>query len=337
VFSSSIFVMVNDVRAVNHFMSVQGSTDAHALLDCDYIENSTVPNQAAGVFWAVLNRLLILLETVVLLMAELSPPIICRFFDRFFPVLGPSFGLGALGIFQCLIGATILSHHVDDFTLVAAFFLFSVGCVNMFLGLLFRERAKEYRSITAFRAARKDVLPRHVISNPQPQRTPSVSSHGTFRDEKTEYGYSASDKAARYEADYAAIAASRARAGSPNSQQQQRDWTGYGFGRQGEKAAGLKGFLISKPGETLPRYAPSAAPPRARPESVASSSRASSSTRGGSDRGRSTSPRGTSRLAAAGALERPDSPEGSYRTDASREPSPARFPVPTFHSSPTAL
>ena len=33
-------------------------------------------------------------------------------------------------------------------------------------------------------------------------------------------------------------------------------FAGFGFGRQGEKAAGLKGYLISKPVESLPRYAP---------------------------------------------------------------------------------
>lgn len=32
-------------------------------------------------------------------------------------------------------------------------------------------------------------------------------------------------------------------------------FAGYGFGRQGEKEAGKKGFLISKPVEALPRYA----------------------------------------------------------------------------------
>jgi hypothetical protein len=31
-------------------------------------------------------------------------------------------------------------------------------------------------------------------------------------------------------------------------------FAGYGFGRQGEKEAGKKGFLISKPVEALPRY-----------------------------------------------------------------------------------
>jgi hypothetical protein len=33
-------------------------------------------------------------------------------------------------------------------------------------------------------------------------------------------------------------------------------FVGFGFGRQGEKAAGLKGYLISKPVESLPKYAP---------------------------------------------------------------------------------
>lgn len=35
-----------------------------------------------------------------------------------------------------------------------------------------------------------------------------------------------------------------------------RDFSGMGFGRQGEKTAGLRGYLISKPLESVPRYAP---------------------------------------------------------------------------------
>lgn len=38
VFSSSIFVMVNDIRAVNHFSSVQGTEEGNLLAECDYIE-----------------------------------------------------------------------------------------------------------------------------------------------------------------------------------------------------------------------------------------------------------------------------------------------------------
>jgi hypothetical protein len=52
------------------------------------------------VFWAVLNRLLIIGETIVLLLSEFG--LVSRFFDKYFPVLGRDFGLGALGLFQCL-------------------------------------------------------------------------------------------------------------------------------------------------------------------------------------------------------------------------------------------
>ena len=125
--------MVNDIKAVNRFMhaSSTNSTDADDMLDCDYIEDSTVPNQPAGAFWAVTNRLLIIAQVIFLILSEIGWPM--AFFQRFFPVLGEDFGLGALGIFQGLIGAAVLSHHVDDFSLVSAFFLFAIGCVNMLL------------------------------------------------------------------------------------------------------------------------------------------------------------------------------------------------------------
>jgi hypothetical protein len=92
---------------------------------------STVPNQPAGVFWAVVNRLLILSQVVVLIFSEISWP--QAFFNSFFPVLGKEFGLGALGIFECLIGAAVLSHHVEAFAMVSAFFLFSIGCLNILM------------------------------------------------------------------------------------------------------------------------------------------------------------------------------------------------------------
>ena len=61
---------------------------------------STVPNQPAGAFWAVLNRLLIVGQTIVLLLSEFGWPSV--FFERFFPILGTDFGLGPLGLMQCL-------------------------------------------------------------------------------------------------------------------------------------------------------------------------------------------------------------------------------------------
>lgn len=198
--------------------------------------DSTVPNQIGGVFWAVINRLFIIFQVITLILSELGWP--AAFFDRFFPVLGTQFGLGALGIFQGLcvycyhfsvaacsfpyrIGASVLSQHVDDFTLVAAFFLFVIGCLNMLLGLIFRESAKPRRSIKAWRAGPQDTLPTHLPPAANLNRTATSTSGqsdtSTVYEEKDrdlpEFG--------------AARSASRA---------------GYGFGRQGEKAAGLKGL-----------------------------------------------------------------------------------------------
>jgi hypothetical protein len=72
------------------------------LTNTDRIANrdSTVPNQPAGAFWAVLNRLFIIGQAVVLIMSELGFP--AKFFATFFPVLGKEFGLGALGLIQML-------------------------------------------------------------------------------------------------------------------------------------------------------------------------------------------------------------------------------------------
>ncbi|KAI0270618.1 hypothetical protein BC834DRAFT_862267 [Gloeopeniophorella convolvens] len=222
VFASSIVTMVHDVEAVNHFIQAgkSNSTEADNLLDCDYIADSTVPNQPAGAFWAVLNRLLIIFQVIILILSEIGWP--KSFFNRFFPVLGSNFGLGALGVMQGLIGAAILSHHVDDFALVSAFFLFSIGCLNILLGLIFREHAKSKRSITSWREHAKGVLP------PPVQRAASAAS--------TVFGAMTSEKGS---------------GGEPGER-----FAGFGFGRQGEKKAGLKGFLISKPVESLPRYAP---------------------------------------------------------------------------------
>jgi len=228
VFCSSIVVMVHDIRAVNQFLSATAGSSNNATVtameDCDYIGDSTVPNQPAGAFWAVLNRLLIIFQVIMLFMSEIGWP--APFFETYFPVLGKEFGLGALGVFQCLLGAAILSHHVDKFTQVTAFLLFAIGCLNILLGLVFRESAKARRSITSWRAERKGVLP--SIKDMRPQR--SASSASFYTNEKTH----------DLESEYGSI----------------RSQKGYGFGRQGEKSAGLKGFLISKPLESLPRYAP---------------------------------------------------------------------------------
>lgn len=187
-----------------------------------------MPNQPAGVFWAVLSRLLIVFQVIILILSKCDWP--AKLFDRFFPVLGPAFGLGALGIFQCLIGATILSHHANDFTLVSGFFLFSLCCLNMLLGLILRESAKVKRSISesSWRSEAKGILPKSTDSRPAFTGAAASFVSSVF---------SGNEKADDF--DTWKCGGSKA---------------GYGFGRQGEKAAGLRGF-ISKPVESLPRYA----------------------------------------------------------------------------------
>jgi len=208
------------------------------MADCDYIENSTVPNQPAGVFWAIVASLMILFQTIILLLSEISWPM--KFFDRYFPVLGSEFGLGALGIFQGLIATQILSHHVDDFSLVSAFLLFAVGCLNMFLGLVFRASAKPKRSITSWRTESKGVLPTHTGSST------STKTHSAFLT-RTPSAFSPNHSSIlqRGNSEHGSLYK------SPLTSSEK---AGYGFGTRGEKTAGLKGFLLKKPEEALPRY-----------------------------------------------------------------------------------
>jgi len=148
--ASSIVTIVPDIRAVNKLQDDANFNQGA----CGYVGGSNVPDQPAGVFWAVLNRFFIIFELVFLLLSEISWPMVL--FDRFFPVLGSDFGLGALGVFQARIGTTILSHHVGKFELVIAFLLLFTGCLNIALGLESREKAKAKRSIHAWRHGTSD-------------------------------------------------------------------------------------------------------------------------------------------------------------------------------------
>lgn len=226
-FASSLVTLAHDIRAVNRFVgsghvigqvpTIGGSANQTTLLEYDYIAGSTVPNQPAGAFWAVVNRLLIIAQTIVLVLSELGWA--CRFFDRYFPILGSDFGVGPVGIMQGLIGASILSHRVDMFSVVSAFFLFSVGCLNILVGLIWRKSVKLKRSITSWREHAKSVLPTHVAGV---DVRPAMGAASNIL--------------------------------AVPSDQEKKKSKSLGFGRQGEKAAGYKGYLLSKPVESLPRY-----------------------------------------------------------------------------------
>lgn len=234
--ASSIVAMVYDVEAVNSFIAA-GKTESSSgnstaidcsVVDCDYIEyvlftsflsisltscdrGSTVPNQPAGAFWAVLNWLLVIFQAIFCILSEIGWP--ARFFSIFFPILGPDFGLGALGVIQCLLGAAVLSHHVIEFTLVSAFFVFALGCVNILLGLIFRERVKTKRSLREWKDQNKDVLPSGGFVSPP-------GAHNTFTN--SNYGNEKGAQAWRSD--------------SLNSTK-----SSLGFGRQATKAAEMQG------------------------------------------------------------------------------------------------
>jgi regulatory protein YycI of two-component signal transduction system YycFG len=111
---------------------------------------------------------------------------------------------------------------VDDFTLVSAFFMFVIGCMNMLLGLIFRESAKSRRSITSWREEAKVILPTTNLPSHLDLNRSATSGSGR--------SFTSSTMCEEKSRDLAEFGAGRS-----NSR------AGYGFGRQGEKAAGLRG------------------------------------------------------------------------------------------------
>jgi len=239
VFSSNIVVMVEDIKAVRsgettafNATDLGGHTETY---ECDYYVDSTVPNQSAGVFWAVINRLFILGTTILMLFSEFGWPE--KFFVTFMPVLGPDFGVGILGGLEWITAASILSHHVGDFPLVAAWLLFAFGCINILLGLFFRAAIKTDRSITTFR----DTKARELLPAP----VQSVTPH--FKILETSVGSIFEEKGSLSKNNTGTSAGSHSSSGIAS---------GYGFGRQAEKAAWLRGFMVARPVDSLPKYAP---------------------------------------------------------------------------------
>lgn len=97
----------------------------------------------------------------------------------------------------------------------------------MLLGLIFRQSAKQRRSIKAWRAGLEDTLPTHLPPATYLDRSITSASGRTYTS-STECEEKSSDLP-----DYA----------NPGGVSR----AGYGFGRQGEKAAGLKGLSSPLP------------------------------------------------------------------------------------------
>ncbi|KZT50942.1 hypothetical protein CALCODRAFT_504117 [Calocera cornea HHB12733] len=268
VFSSNILVMYQDISAIRDAASDSSSdptsnstmSGGDDFVECDYLDYSTVPNQPAGAFWAILNRLFILFQCLILLWSELG------FYERILkdlmPILGPDFGVWTTGAMQCMISAVVLSHHVDEFPLVAAFFLFAVGCLNIIIGLIFRAKMKQERILFNFLGKTKSTLKSGTTS--------LLPKFGSDDDDDSAKLFTGAPRKPAF------LSGVRGKISRPiiNSQSDAdnggygfTDMKGWGFGRQGQKAAEYNGHIISEPESTLPKYAGS--PPRSPTEQKA--------------------------------------------------------------------
>ncbi|KAG8731961.1 hypothetical protein FRC11_001322 [Ceratobasidium sp. 423] len=252
VFASSIMVMVDDVNAVRRGNDVPTGplTDASGNefdIECDYFEASTVPLQPAGVFFAILNRLFIVAQCLVLILAELGWP--QAFFKNFLPVLGPDHGVGILGAMQVFLGAAVLSHHVPTFALVSAFFLFSIGLLNIILGLVFRSGIHARRALLSWRNKAPSALTDKV------DRATTAVNYATDMYSHFRSNSRASDleKQPVHDEKHGEW---ESHSQKSHSEEKSQPFGGLGFGRKGQENAEKKGFVISKPLESLPKYAP---------------------------------------------------------------------------------
>jgi len=215
VFAGSFYVMAMDIISIRQYrkeLKAPGATPEAILGQCNYISNSTIPSQDGGIAWAVINRLFIIAQVTILTFSEMD--LFPQLFDRFFPVVGPEFGLGPLGVFQCLIGGTVLSHHVREFALVSGFFLFSLGCLNIVIGLILGVAAKTIRSGGMWESDSLVFLPSFSRKGRAPTLDDSVPG---------------------------------AAPGPSGS-------SGLGFGKQAEKAASMNGARLPQSPPPLPTY-----------------------------------------------------------------------------------
>jgi len=234
VFVSNILVLVDDADAIKkqRQQSTEESSDSTStnsttvIQSCDYLQSSTIPIQAAGEFWAITNRCLILVQVIILAFSEIGIP--QSLFQNFIPFLAEDSGFFPVGLFQALLGAQILSHHLTTFPMVSAFLLFSVGCLYIICAIFFRKHPRQSRSILGWRRSIKERLPTTAADL---EREASMHSSRVFSKASSAASSIFSEK-------------------SGHQKQASEQFQGFGFGRQGEKAAAQQGYLVK-----LPAYA----------------------------------------------------------------------------------
>jgi len=122
--------------------------------DCDYVENSSVPNQSAGEFRAFFSLSLNLVQILVFMLAEVEFP--RSFFKNWIPCLYNE-SLVALGVLEVLLAAQMMSHFLEMFPLVACFFLLIAGLLN--ISTMYVHEPKSSRSWGAWRDIKGGMAP----------------------------------------------------------------------------------------------------------------------------------------------------------------------------------
>ncbi|ORY78906.1 hypothetical protein BCR35DRAFT_352863 [Leucosporidium creatinivorum] len=143
---TSTTVMTASARTSTPTTSAAASAETSS---CAYIGETSVPKQVGGILFSTLERIFCAIILIFALLAEIPPH--SRFTQRFwtycFPPFGESFGTGVLGVVQVFVGRSALSHSNQQFPLVAFWFLFVVGFLNILFGLAFGASLKSLRSI----------------------------------------------------------------------------------------------------------------------------------------------------------------------------------------------
>lgn len=135
--------------------------------------------------------------------------------------------------------------------------------MNVLLGLTFRSSIKSKRSLTSWRdRVNTPTLPRSASDF---RAQAATSAAGVFNAGGSVFTH---------------MTGTTQMSEKPTANTQDGAHAGFGFGRQGEKQAGLKGFLISRPVESLPRYVPK--PGTGRPAGVGAAGPSRSSSRASS-------------------------------------------------------
>ncbi|CAD6563929.1 MAG: hypothetical protein TREMPRED_002380 [Tremellales sp. Tagirdzhanova-0007] len=236
IISLLLVLAANIVTMAIDFKAIKSNQHPAENWDCDYVEYSTVPDQTGGPFWSILSRIFIIFECTLLTLSEIGIP--KRLFEDFLPVLGPAHGLGCLGVFEALIGAQVLSHYCDPFPQVTSWLLFMMGCLNILAGVFLRTSAKQKRLVFSW----------ENVSSLTPETRMAATAWDMITEKRrgpAQYQASTVSHSTTQHSDTPLMPQNATAPGAK--------FGGFGFGRQGEKAAADRGWKISRPADSLPR------------------------------------------------------------------------------------